>query len=220
MQRLRREATILPSDEVFPRLKDLRRQVADARILISEARKLYTGPFWDNSHWVVDGDVVDMEQFWSQKPSVTTKMTFGRAQAMDVRDLPDTLGRFAEMINAMTPTINEEIQMLIGSVQIEDAKTMKRQTEWTVVLAVLAAIYLPMTLVTGIFGMNIREINDDQTRPDKWSAVTAWGVVFSATVLLVPIYAVGRYLVRYWLDKREKLLERQRHLDLEAMKID
>jgi hypothetical protein len=55
--------------------------------------------------------------------------------------------------------INDEIQIAIGAVQVQDAQSMKkqtqetiRQTQLTVALAVLAAIYLPMTLVTGIFG--------------------------------------------------------------------
>lgn len=72
----------------------------------------------------------------------------------------------------MTQTDNEEIQVVISSVQIEDARTVKRQTEVTVVLAVLAAIYLPMTLVTGIFGMNINEIH--QGVPDRIWVVKVW----------------------------------------------
>lgn len=75
---------------------------------------------------------------------------------------------------------------------------MKRQTEWTVVLAVLAAIYLPMTLVTAIFGMNIREISMEATAPDKWSTVRTWGLVFGAIIGSILLYAVARYFARRW----------------------
>ena len=101
------------------------------------------------------------------------------------------------MVKTMTQTVNEEIQMVIGSVQVEDARVMRRQTEWTVVLAVLAAIYLPMTLVTGIFGMNITEIGAEATAPDRWSVVKAWGIVFGATMRSVLVYVVARYVLRY-----------------------
>jgi Mg2+ and Co2+ transporter CorA len=36
---------------------------------------------------------------------------------------------------------------------------MKTQARRATLLTILAAIYLPLTLVTGIFGMNIKEIN-------------------------------------------------------------
>jgi membrane protein YqaA with SNARE-associated domain len=95
--------------------------------------------------------------------------------------------------------------VVIGSVQVEDARTMKRQTEWTVVLAVLAAIYLPMTLVTGIFGMNITEINTDATRPDKWWTVKVWGLVFGATLGIILVYVLARWLVQDVLKRFEKV---------------
>lgn len=102
--------------------------------------------------------------------------------------------------------------------QVEDAKTMKRQTEWVVVLAVLAAIYLTLTLVTGIFGMNITEINTGETRPDRWSTVKAWAVVFGATIGGILVYIAVRKPIKRWLDRREEL--RNKLSDLEALKID
>jgi Mg2+ and Co2+ transporter CorA len=86
------------------------------------------------------------------------------------------------------------------------------------VLALLAAIYLPMTLVTGIFGMNISEINDDRSFLDRWSAVKAWGVVFGAALGCVLFYAVARRPVRWVLDMRE--VSRNKALDLEALKVE
>ncbi|GAB7329674.1 hypothetical protein MBLNU13_g01410t1 [Cladosporium sp. NU13] len=80
----------------------------------------------------------------------------------------ESLQGLQERLDAIKEDLNEEIQLAIGSVQVHDAQTMKKQTTWTVVLSVLAAIYLPMTLVTGIFGMNITEISAEPTAPDAW----------------------------------------------------
>jgi Mg2+ and Co2+ transporter CorA len=69
---------------------------------------------------------------------------------------------------------------------------MKRQTEQMVALALLASIYLPMTLVTGIFGMNISGINADEAFPKRWTAVKAWGIVFGATIGCILLYTMLR----------------------------
>jgi hypothetical protein len=76
-----------------------------------------------------------------------------------------------------------------------------RQTAWTVALTVLAAVYLPMTLVTGIFGMNITEISSEVTAPNAW-----WAVVVILTVTGISLYVIVR-----------KLRARKKQDDLEAM---
>ena len=201
LQQLRREATTIAGDQAFAGLTDLRRQIADAYVMLAETREAVDNALKASYIvWNVDGKDLSAEEFWSEQrgqlgQSVT--MIQYRAQSIDIRDLPIMLEEFLERIKAMTQTVNEEIQMVIGSVQVEDARVMRRQTEWTVVLAVLAAIYLPMTLVTGIFGMNITEIGDDITAPDRWSVVKAWGIVFGATMGSVLVYAVARYVLRY-----------------------
>lgn len=100
--------------------------------------------------------------------------------------------------------------------QIEDAKTVKRQTEVTVVLAVLAAIYLPMTLATGIFGMNINEIN--QGVPDRIWVVKVWSWVFSQTILPTLIYIIVRWFLKRFRNKRKS--SKDKEIDLEALKLD
>jgi Mg2+ and Co2+ transporter CorA len=40
---------------------------------------------------------------------------------------------------------------------------MKEQAQRATLLTILAVIYLPLTLVTGIFGMNIRQIDSATT---------------------------------------------------------
>ena len=120
----------------------------------------------------------------------------------------ESLQGLRERLDAIKEDLNEEIQLAIGSVQVHDAQTMKKQTTWTMVLTVLAAIYLPMTLVTGIFGMNITEISTDATTPNAWWAFGTWAVVFAVTLGGILVYVA----TRKW-KAREK---RKRKADLEA----
>jgi hypothetical protein len=224
LQSLRHKATKLAGDEAFPILTDFRREISDVQMLMSESRKRCIEIVEGAECWWVDGSIVDAYQFWSQKPSVATAALSSHAQSIDIRHLPDTLERLEGRINTMMQTMNEEIQVVIGSVQVEDAKTMKkqtekmkRQTEWTVVLAVLAAIYLPMTVVTGIFGMNIREMEAPSTMPDRWSVFKAWCLAFGVTLSGILAYAAWRWPLRRLLSRRKEL--KRGHSDIEALKM-
>jgi Mg2+ and Co2+ transporter CorA len=164
----------------------------------------------------VNGRVLNADEFWSGRPSAPDTVIFRHAQSMDIRNLPDSFEKLEERVSAMTRAINQEIQVVIGSVQVEDAKTMKRQTEWMVALALLAAIYLPMTLVTGIFGMNISEINADKTFPTRWAAVKAWGIVFGATIGCILLYAMLRRPLKWLMSLR--VVAKRKAMDIEALK--
>jgi Mg2+ and Co2+ transporter CorA len=85
-----------------------------------------------------------------------------------------------------------------------------------VVLAVLAAIYLPLTLVTGIFGMNINEIN--QGVPDRFWVVKVWSWVSSVTVLPILIYAIVRWVIKRVRNGRKG--SKDKSVDPEALKLD
>jgi hypothetical protein len=129
------------------------------------------------------------------------------------KPLLDHQAELEKRLDAVKEDLNEEIQVTVGTVQVRDAQLMKeqarvtaRQTAWTVALTVLAAVYLPMTLVTGIFGMNITEISSEVTAPNAWWAVGAWAVVVILTVTGISPYVIVR-----------KLRARKKQDDLEAM---
>ena len=134
-------------------------------------------------------------------------------KAADINKLSETFSELDARLRAMIAALNDDIQVVIGSVQIQDAKAMKRQadltmqltettmrqtevsirqTRWTVALAILAAFYLPMTLVTGIYGMNIKEISGDKG-PNWWWVVVTWAITMGITV-----GCVGRYALVEW----------------------
>ncbi|KAM0712552.1 hypothetical protein Q7P37_011649 [Cladosporium fusiforme] len=111
----------------------------------------------------------------------------------------NTIDLLQARLDDIKEDLSEEFQVAIGAVQVQDAKEMReqtritaRQTTWTVALTVIAAIYLPMTLVTGIFGMNITEITLENTAPNAWWAFGAWAVVFAVTLGGVLVYVLMR----------------------------
>jgi Mg2+ and Co2+ transporter CorA len=215
-QHVRPRVARLAGAESFRLLTGLRRQVADAQDLIVESREACIQTLKETRHWIVNGRVLNADEFWSGRPSAPDTVIFRHAQSMDIRNLPDSFEKLEERVSAMTRAINQEIQVVIGSVQVEDAKTMKRQTEWMVALALLAAIYLPMTLVTGIFGMNISEINADKTFPTRWAAVKAWGIVFGATIGCILLYAMLRRPLKWLMSLR--VVAKRKAMDIEALK--
>lgn len=128
------------------------------------------------------------------------------------KPLRSLLAELEKKLDAIKEDLNEELQVTIGTVQVRDAQLMReqtavtaRQTKWTVALTVLAAVYLPMTLVTGIFGMNITEISSEATAPNARWVVVAWMVVASLTVAGILSYVA--------IDKRRA---RKKKSDLEA----
>jgi len=80
---------------------------------------------------------------------------------------------------------------------------MKNQAQRATLLTILAAIYLPLTLVTGIFGMNIFEISEHA--PRFWACILGVVVIGGAT-------AVGSFGYWYWYRgyKAKKAEERDR----------
>jgi uncharacterized BrkB/YihY/UPF0761 family membrane protein len=66
---------------------------------------------------------------------------------------------------------------------------MKRQSRRATVLTLLAAFYLPLSLVTGIFGMNIKEFDDV-----KPSFVRCFEALFAVIAVTMIFYGLYRYL--------------------------
>jgi Mg2+ and Co2+ transporter CorA len=79
---------------------------------------------------------------------------------------------------------------------------MKEQAQRATLLTILAVIYLPLTLVTGIFGMNIRQI--DSATTEFWACLVGLAAIAGVT-------AAGYFGYKHW---------RHRHeiRDLEAQK--
>ena len=169
----------------FKRLADFRRVLARLHQSMSEVREAFQTSAKAELHQ--RGIVLLRDKKRPKEPAThlseqATEDSTEPQRSVDFVSLHTrSLQTLQQRLDDIKEDLNEEIQVAIGAVQVNDAQIMKdqtketiRQTKVTVALAVLAAIYLPLTLVTGIFGMNITEISDDKTAPHAWSVVVAW----------------------------------------------
>jgi hypothetical protein len=122
--------------------------------------------------------------------------------AINTSTLLDKLGQLEIMLGKIAKTINEEIQLFIGSVSsrdsevmLADSQIMKQQASRTTLLTYLAVIYLPLQLITGIFGMNIKEITGDASLR-WWACFIALGACCLLTFLVF-------LAVRWWRKRRD-----------------
>lgn len=98
---------------------------------------------------------------------------------------------------------SEKLQAMIKQ-QVEGKNNSR-----TALFAVIAAVYLPLSLTTGVFGMNIRGIAEKQ--PPRWQDVVYFGLPLLTVSVAVPLSAGWIYrqiqtyagarpkLFRWWL---------------------
>lgn len=65
-------------------------------------------------------------------------------------------------------------------------------------LTALAAIYLPLSLATSVFGMDIRQWAGDNDKPSYWAVIVTIVTLGGATAVGLVAYAIWRW----WLDRR------------------
>jgi hypothetical protein len=170
----RQRATWASNEEAFKVLTYLRRRITIAHGRVSDTRvsvnmtvlQLIQGASPPEAK---DEKIAAAKSLGHQNPDTSTATISKKA---DVNNISATFKDLDDRLRNVIAAMNDEIQILIGSVQLEDAKAMRqqadltmrltestiqqtkiamRQTKWTVALALLAALYLPMTLVTGIY---------------------------------------------------------------------
>ncbi|OTA86515.1 hypothetical protein M434DRAFT_153927 [Hypoxylon sp. CO27-5] len=74
----------------------------------------------------------------------------------------------------------DTFQLLMSSITVLDSETSIQQAHYGQKLAQLAMIYVPLSFVTGIFGMNIKEING--AKVPGWVCVATLAVTVVCTV--------------------------------------
>lgn len=139
---------------------------------------------------------------------------FQRMHGDSERTLRGMYEPLLKQIDDINRELNEDIQLIIGAVTIQDSEAMKLQAERATLLTLLAAIYLPLTLVTGIFGMNIQEINGGI--PSFKACLEALAVAAVITGIFVFSYSCWRR----WRKTQEQQRQEQEvteHRDLAAL---
>lgn len=87
-----------------------------------------------------------------------------------------------------------------------DSAIMRKQAQRVTLLTILTTIYLPLTLVTGLFGMNIKEITD--LTPPAWACVPAiagLGGLTMAGILYYWRWQRIRGTPRWWPEPENKM---------------
>jgi hypothetical protein len=108
------------------------------------------------------------------------------------------LAQITEDLEKLDRELNDEIHLIIGAVTVQDSDANKTQTERATLLTLLAAVYLPLTLVTGIFGMNIKDINDGNP---SWRAC---GEVLAVVAVCTVVFVVAYQSWRRWRKQQRK----------------
>jgi Mg2+ and Co2+ transporter CorA len=91
-----------------------------------------------------------------------------------------TFARLLDDAEALSQFLMDSFQLLISSVSTQDAQTSLEQGKRGARLTQLAFIYVPLSFVTGIFGMNMKELNGSTLR--LWVSVATLAVVIACTV--------------------------------------
>lgn len=206
--RVRRESTRLENDKTFAALAKLRGELADAHHLLTISRQCVNAEFTHRTLSKVSSEEASPDVIMMGDSQIPRKREPHTSDPMGLREIFKELD---DRIRIVIAALNDEIQITIGSVQIQDAKKTQqlteatvRQANWTMVLAILAAFYLPLTLVTGIFGMNIKEINNGV--PNRFWVAGTWAVTFVITLGCIVSYAVVSYWFAY---KREQAKKKE-----------
>lgn len=101
-------------------------------------------------------------------------------ESMRPKDTPlRLLEQTAEDAVALEEFLTNSLNFLLASIAVQDSQRAEMLT-W------LAAIYVPLSFVTSIFGMNLRELNDS-TLP-IWVCFEVLGVVLVLTIAVVWFY--------------------------------
>lgn len=97
----------------------------------------------------------------------------------------DGLQQIQEKGGALNTFFMDNIQLILSIISIRDAQYSIRQTKYGIVLTVLAAIYLPLSLATSVFGMNLAELTG--SGPPAWVFGVVCGSTFVLTCIAVAI---------------------------------
>lgn len=112
----------------------------------------------------------------------------------------DALAQVLEESEHLYQFLMDTFQLLMSSITIIDSQTSLEEAKRSTSLTQLAAVYLPLSLATSIFGMNIKEINGSPL--SVWVVFVALGILGLGTVVLLlgatPIRAASLRELRTW----------------------
>jgi hypothetical protein len=94
--------------------------------------------------------------------------------------------RIADDAKALEKFLTSSLELLMMSIALGDSQRAERDSKRADMLTWLAAVYVPLSFVTGIFGMNLRELNGSSL--PLWVCLEVLGVVLLATAAMVVMF--------------------------------
>lgn len=106
----------------------------------------------------------------------------------------ENMSRLIDEATKLEAFLMETFQLLMSSISVQDNRLSIDQSQRASRLTTLAFIYVPLSFVTGVFGMNVQQIN--HTGLNIWVCfVTIVGVV----IVTIPIFLA----VKFYEDKKD-----------------
>ncbi|KAI2618415.1 hypothetical protein GGR54DRAFT_605390 [Hypoxylon sp. NC1633] len=166
IKRLAFEEIRRPSININDQLHDCRQNADTIRTEVSSARK-----------WIPQVVIDEVENYLNYSGRSLTHCPHNAFD--EVLKESETMERF----------LMATFQLLMSTISVLDAEASMQQTQSGLQqardaqrLTVLASIYLPLSLVTGIFGMNITEINDSKL--PWWVSIVTLATIVACTLAI------------------------------------
>ncbi|KAL9105477.1 MAG: hypothetical protein Q9227_009357 [Pyrenula ochraceoflavens] len=129
--------------------------------------------------------------------------TICKVLKQDVQHFNVKFPKALDHVRLLKANMTTELQTELTKLQIEESRQAMAQADTVAKLTILAFIFIPLSTVSGIFGMNVKEITDG-TR--LWQfGVTAGAVVavtlalvFGGTALSMMIFGLHRWSRYLW----------------------
>ncbi len=157
------EKTMLQSRAIEP-IPD--RELADLRSTILTLRR-YLGPQRDALL-----SVIASRLSWLRKPA-----------QQRLREAENRLTRYLEVLDAS----RDQLRIIQEQLNTRSSNELNKQLTF---LTALSAIFLPLTFITGLFGVNLDGIPGNQDHP--WAFTIFTGVLFALGILLIYLFRRAR----------------------------
>ncbi|MCJ1470950.1 hypothetical protein MMC07_009598 [Pseudocyphellaria aurata] len=184
------------------------------------------GFFLALSSWIDNLKCLDKEVAEVEQDDITdwTKKTFKRLHATRLKlayarfEVHELQEKQSEITDSMKITfsaldrrerqiaerLNNLFQVFMGTTSLNEAHESVKLAERATFLGIITLIYLPLSLATGVFGMNTSEINGGH--PKWWACVAMAGGLLVATVACMMYY---RHLLRWVREVRGRIYSRR-----------
>ncbi|MGI0001286.1 MAG: magnesium transporter CorA family protein, partial [Nitrososphaeraceae archaeon] len=137
--------------------------------------------------------IVIRRHFWYTRDAINF-LTHMQNQGNEVRYLQiayDDIGQLIELIESYGDTINSTRDLYIANISLQLNDTMR-------ILTVFSAIILPLSLITGIYGMNGLDLS-------KLSDIPQGLIIVLVTMVLISILLLVFFKRKQWIFTKEDI---------------